>query len=78
MNLTSLIFLSKKNAVIIFYIYSLWTAIALSLKDSEKSSVKSTTLYPTGFNSSAIYATSSKPKEVRKVKDKVPYIMYVA
>nr|XP_022337453.1 signal transducing adapter molecule 2-like [Crassostrea virginica] len=43
-------------------------AIALSLKDSEKSSVKSTSLYPTGFNSSAIYATSSKPKEVRKVR----------
>lgn len=43
-------------------------AIALSLKDSEKSSVKTTSLYPTGINSSAIYATSSKPKEVRKVR----------
>ncbi|XP_062566054.1 signal transducing adapter molecule 2-like [Saccostrea cucullata] len=43
-------------------------AIALSLRESEKSTTKTTSLYPTGFNSSAIYATSSKPKEVRKVR----------
>ncbi|XP_048781344.1 signal transducing adapter molecule 2-like isoform X2 [Ostrea edulis] len=43
-------------------------AIALSLRENEKSSVKTTNLYPAGFNSSPIYATSSKPKEVRKVR----------
>ena len=46
-------------------------AIQLSLQESQKSTVKTTSLYPTGVShnpSSDIYATYNKPKEVRKVK----------
>lgn len=46
-------------------------AIQLSLQDSQKSTVKTQSLYPTGvsnYPSTDIYATSHKPKEVRKVK----------
>ena len=50
---------------LIFFI----TAIALSLKESEsKSQVKTSSLYPTTMDASSIYATSSKPREVRKVR----------
>ncbi|KAK3087397.1 hypothetical protein FSP39_005418 [Pinctada imbricata] len=44
-------------------------AIALSLQETEtKSQIKTTSLYPTGLNTSSLYATSSKPREVRKVR----------
>lgn len=47
-------------------------AIALSLQENERgSSQKTTSLYPTGFSGytpGAVYATSSRPKEVRKVR----------
>lgn len=46
-------------------------AIALSLQESDKGGSRSTSLYPTNFSASsasATYATSNRPKEVRKVR----------
>lgn len=46
-------------------------AIQLSLQDNQRSQVKTQSLYPTGmtgYPSTDVYASSSKPKELRKVK----------